>query len=69
MSFTAGSTGGKYKRTYFQGSGGGYGLASSDPISYGGRVPIFPSQYGAGVQIPFEFTQPYITVYFFRRTA
>ena len=69
MSFTANSTGGKYRRTYFQGCGGGYGLTSSHPISYGGRIPIFPSQYNAGVQVPFDFTQPYIVVYFWHRTA
>ena len=68
MSFTAGSTGGKYKRTYFSGTGGGWGLTNSSP-GYGGRVLVSGAQYDPGVGMPFELTEPYITVYFFRRTG
>ena len=69
MSFTSGSTGGSYKTGNFYGPTGGYGLTSTNPISFGGRPVVYGDQSMAGKWWKINTLSPYITVYFWKRTA
>lgn len=68
MSFTSESTGGKYNIPGIYGTGNNRGL-STGSVAYGGRIPALGSQYTADIGININNIPPYISAYFFKRTA
>ena len=73
MSFTANSTGGKYYSDVLNSSDKQYGLRKNDgPTYYTERTIVRSSDVGNGSRersAKVSLVQPYITVYFWRRTA
>lgn len=68
MSFTSGSSGGRYNVPGLLGTGVAYGLYV-DHVSYGGKIPALYDQHDAEEIINLSNIQPYTTCYRWKRIA
>lgn len=67
MTFTVGSTGGKYYIPGIIGTGNTRGL-STGSVAYGGRIPALDSQYTADKVVNIDNKPPYVSLYIWKRT-